>query len=66
MEILCNGSIKSLTAPIAIRDLLLNLGLSPVRVAVEVNRQVVPRAKHSEHLLHEGDEVEVVTLVGGG
>lgn len=66
MEILCNGTKKTLIPPTAIRDLLLDLGLSPVRVAVEVNRQVVPRANHSEHLLKEGDEVEVVTLVGGG
>lgn len=39
----------------------------PVRaVAVEVNRTVIPRRAHSEHVLRDGDEVEVVTFVGGG
>jgi thiazole synthase len=35
-------------------------------VAVEVNREVVPRVRHSERILAEGDSVEIVTLVGGG
>ncbi len=35
-------------------------------MAVEVNRDVVPRPRHAEQLLNAGDAVEVVTLVGGG
>ncbi|MCP6769637.1 sulfur carrier protein ThiS, partial [Klebsiella pneumoniae] len=38
----------------------------PKRVAVEVNRDVVPAARHAEHRLGAGDSVEIVTLVGGG
>jgi thiazole synthase len=66
MEILVNGQKRQLIPQTTIRALLEELEFSPVRVAVEVNRQVVPRAKHAEHLLQQGDEVEVVTLVGGG
>jgi thiazole synthase len=40
--------------------------MDSTRVAVEVNRDVVPRARHPEHPLREGDTVEIVTLVGGG
>lgn len=42
------------------------LGLSRQAVAVEVNKQLVPKRQHSEAALHDGDVVEVVTLVGGG
>lgn len=35
-------------------------------VAVEVNRTIVPRSAHDHHELADGDEVEVVTFVGGG
>jgi sulfur carrier protein len=38
----------------------------PNYLAVEVNGDVVPREQHAGHALREGDEVEVVTLVGGG
>ena len=34
--------------------------------AVEVNRLLVPKRKHEQHQLIEGDTVEIVTLVGGG
>jgi sulfur carrier protein len=35
-------------------------------VAVEVNLELVPRARHREFRLREADRLEVVTLVGGG
>jgi thiamine biosynthesis protein ThiS len=35
-------------------------------VAVEVNREIIPRARHGDRRLEEGDAVEVVTFVGGG
>jgi sulfur carrier protein len=39
----------------------------PLRgLAVEVNQEIVPRARHAEHLLADGDKLEIVTLVGGG
>jgi thiamine biosynthesis protein ThiS len=46
--------------------LLAELGLSPRQVAVEVNQELVPRARHDLHQLAQGDQLEVVTLVGGG
>ena len=41
-------------------------GLRPEQVAVEVNREIVPRATHADHALTAGDRVEIVTMVGGG
>ena len=45
------------------------LGLAQIRdklVAVEVNGEVIPKSQHSQHCLQPSDQVEVVTLVGGG
>ena len=47
--------------------LLEQLGLKPKYVAVERNRQLVPRRRrHAGCLIEAGDEMEIVTLVGGG
>ncbi len=47
--------------------LLEGLGVVPGRgVAVERNREIVPRERYKDVLLQEGDELEIVTLVGGG
>ena len=66
MQIWVNGIEKSLPDASTIRQLLNLLELPPGPVAVEVNRDVVPRVRHDQHILVEGDRIEVVTLVGGG
>ncbi|MEW5853065.1 MAG: sulfur carrier protein ThiS [Myxococcota bacterium] len=66
MDVFINGEKKTLDGPLTVGALLGALGLSVERVAVEVNRQVIPRARHDEHRLQEGDQVELVTFVGGG
>jgi sulfur carrier protein len=66
MRIRVNGVEREVPEATTVRDLVAGLGLPPGPMAVEVNRDVVPRARHPEHVLKEGDRVEVVTLVGGG
>jgi thiazole synthase len=61
-----NGEPRTLPNPLTVADLLQHLGLDRRRVAVEVNQEIVPAARHAEHALHDADLVEVVTLVGGG
>src|SRR5262245_38073510 len=61
-----NGEPRSLPEPLTVADLLRALGHDFRRVAVEVNRDVVPAARHAEHKLAPDDKVEIVTLVGGG
>jgi thiazole synthase len=61
-----NGETRTLPGPVSVAELLRVLGREPAKVAVEVNREVVPRARHGEHRLEAGDCVEIVTLVGGG
>lgn len=66
LEILLNGQKKNLPRPVSIAELVVDLGMNRQHVAVEVNQAVVPRAQHEERRLAPGDEVEIVTLVGGG
>jgi thiazole synthase len=61
-----NAEPRSFTAPLTVAALLAQLGRDPAKLAVEVNRQVVPRGEHAATQLSDGDAVEIVTLVGGG
>ncbi len=48
------------------RDVVVQLGLTEGPVAVEKNREIVPRAEHTTTLVSEGDVLEIVHFVGGG
>ena len=61
-----NAEPKTLPDPITVAGLLAHLGKDAKKLAVEVNRNVVPRGEHANCRLKEGDAVEIVTLVGGG
>lgn len=63
---LINGEPRSFPAALTVAELLRQLQKDPKTLAVEVNREVVPRAEHELRWLLEGDSVEIVTLVGGG
>ncbi|MCH2148752.1 MAG: sulfur carrier protein ThiS [Phycisphaerales bacterium] len=66
MRLTVNGDQIETDVPMHVADLVAHLGLQGRPCAVEVNRALVPRGKHDEHALGEGDIVEIVTLVGGG
>lgn len=66
LEITLNGEKKTLLAPVSVRELVDGLGYDRTRIAVEVNREVVPRTQHADHQIKPGDAVEIVTFVGGG
>jgi len=61
-----NGEERRFPAGTRIRELLLELGVSTPRVAVERNREILPKAEYESTALAEGDELEVVEFVGGG
>ena len=66
MDITLNGHTHNATDAATVAELLAQLELRPQLVAVEVNRQLVPRGDHATCQLQPGDELEIVTLVGGG
>lgn len=69
MKLHINGEERDFSgspAPVTLAALVEALGLKPDRVAVELNRDIVPRARWAETQLHDGDRLEVVHFVGGG
>ncbi len=66
MQIIVNGQPRTATDGITVAGLLDELNLTAKPVAVEVNLELVPRQQHVQHVLHDGDRLEIVTLVGGG
>ncbi|HXG11036.1 MAG TPA: sulfur carrier protein ThiS [Gemmataceae bacterium] len=66
LQLTINGERQTFPGPLTVAELLQRLGRDRRRVAVEVNREVVPAPRHAEHFLADGDRVEIVTLVGGG
>jgi len=65
MKLTLNGETHETEAD-TVRDLIAELGLAGQAVAVEVNQQVVPKKQHDQTRLSAGDQIELVTLVGGG
>jgi sulfur carrier protein len=61
-----NGEHHDLEAPLSISALLTRLQIDPRRVAVELNSEVVRRARYDETTVGAGDQVEIVNFVGGG
>ncbi len=66
MKLLLNGEEKVLADGISVLDMLNALEIERRGIAVELNREVVPKGRHEETRLKEGDTVEVIRMVGGG
>ena len=66
MRIELNGEPHVIADGATIASLVGRLALTGRRFAVEVNEEVVPRGRHAEHVLADGDRVEIVHAIGGG
>lgn len=66
MKITVNGEAREVESGATVASLVETLGLAGRPLAVERNMEIVPRARHAETPLADGDRVEIVTLVGGG
>jgi len=66
MRLDVNGESRDVPHGTTIAELVEQLGLAKSACAVEVNRELAPKASHTQHTLADGDVVEIVTLVGGG
>ncbi len=66
MEIRLNGKVREVTEGITIRRLLDELGLHPMRVAVQRNLDIIKRDRYEEVVLQPGDTVEILTIMAGG
>jgi sulfur carrier protein len=66
MKIQLNGEPRVLHSETDLHSLISELQLGSQAIAVAVNRQVIRRALWQQHLLHAGDQVDVVRAIGGG
>ena len=66
MQVVVNGRPEDVEEGSTVAALLDRLNLAPVRVAVEINEELVPRRTFAETVVQTGDRIEIVTFVGGG
>ena len=66
MKIQLNGETREIPDHSTAQDLVAILELTGKRLAMEVNREIVPRTQYAQHRLQDGDQVEIVHAIGGG
>ena len=66
MKIKVNGKEMDIDREITLSDLLERLDIVPKGIAVEVNREIVPKSLYGEKVIKAGDIIEIVRMVGGG
>jgi len=66
MKLIINGTEREFSNLTTLSSLVEQLGMKPDRVAVELNREIVPRDRWNETNLTDGDRLEIVHFVGGG
>ena len=66
MKLTINGEAREFESLSTLSELLAQLGMKPDRVAVELNRDLVPRGRWAETRISDGDQLEIVHFVGGG
>ncbi|OLE12628.1 MAG: thiamine biosynthesis protein ThiS [Acidobacteria bacterium 13_1_20CM_4_56_7] len=66
MNLIINGEDRQFDSTFSVSALLERLGMKPDRVAVELNRNLVPRERWTSTSLSDGDKLEIVHFVGGG
>ena len=66
MNLVINGESRQFPEPQSVAALIESLGFAGKRIAVERNGDIVPRSRHAETQLADGDRLEIVVAVGGG
>jgi len=66
MKIIINGVEKNYTSDLTLETLLIELGHANKKVAVEVNKEIIPRSELKNKLVVDGDKIEIINAVGGG
>lgn len=66
MEITLNGETRQIPDDTTAAQLVKLLELTGKRMAMEVNQEIVPRSTYDQHVLCNGDKIEIVGAIGGG
>ena len=65
MQLSINGEKTTLEDVATITELLDHLSLQG-KIAIEINREIVPRSQFNKYQLNDGDLIEIVHAIGGG
>jgi len=66
MEIILNGAAFNCADNASLHVIAQAMSLEGKRYAIELNKEIIPKAQHADTFLKEGDQVEVVQAIGGG
>ncbi len=66
VNLLVNGDPRTVPSDCTVAELIDALGLQTHRIAIAINRDVVPRSAFATHQLAADDRVEILEAVGGG
>ncbi len=66
MNLFINGEEKTLDGALSVGQLMALLRVDPQQCAVEINGVIVPRSRHAQQQVDDGDRVEIVRFIGGG
>lgn len=66
MELIVNGKRLEVTEGATLTVLLNELNINPLRVAVQLNLEIVKRERYENTVLKPGDRLEIITFMAGG
>lgn len=66
MRLTINGEMRDMSGAATVADLLASLELDARKIAIELNREIVPRSAYAATGLNDGDRIEIVHFIGGG
>lgn len=66
MKILVNGDTREYGENCTVADVIADLGLTGKRIAVELNKEILPFTEHATQSIQDGDRLEIVQAIGGG
>ena len=66
ISVMINGEPRGLDQAVCLEELLVVLGLTKGKVAIERNLEIVPRSLYGKTMVENGDRLEIVHFIGGG
>ena len=66
MNLVVNGENLKIDKHSNAQDLITQLGYQDQRIALEINKVIIPKSKHTKFNLNDGDKIEIIKAVGGG
>jgi thiamine biosynthesis protein ThiS len=66
MKIRINGQDRDVEDGMTVKGLLVALDIKPQGIAIDINKEIVPKSRLEETLIKEDDVIEIVRMTGGG